>query len=282
MLLVFGSILKRIRLDYNQNPEQTGTVFVPAYESEIGGHGALQALAASRTCVRVALVGAAGDGYEAGYILPKLRSEGMSTSAVIRREHFATGVTIETYVAGVLKNTQTALGASEVINHDQIPDEILSPRTIVLCQNEIAPEQNSFLLARAKRMEATTIFYLGPRTTLTHADFANIDYLIASEKDAAGLKDHPIKNVIWLHDNFDASIKPAGAHERIKAPPLKAIDTSGCADAFCGTFAAAIYEKMPLEKAVRRACAAAALCATKKGAYSAMPFGAEIEAALKS
>jgi len=39
---------------------------------------------------------------------------------------------------------------------------------------------------------------------------------------------------------------------------------------------------MPLEKAVRRACAAAALCATKRGAYSAMPFGAEIEAALKS
>lgn len=281
MLLVFGTILKRIRLDYDQAPEPEGLSFASGYESEIGGHGALQALAASRSCIRVALVGATGDGYEAGYILPKLRSEGMSTSAVIRREHFATGISLETYVGGQLKNTQIALGASAAISHDQIPDEILGPRSVLLCQNEIPQDQNSQLLARARRMGATTIMHLSPRTDLPAADFENIDYLVAAERDAAALGSAPAKNIIWLHDNLDASIKPAGAHERIKAPPLRAKDLNGTADAFCGTFAAALYEKMPLEKAVRRACAAAALCATKKGCYSAMPFGADIEAALK-
>lgn len=281
MLIVFGAILKRIRLDYNQAPSLEGLSFADGYDSEIGGHGALQALSASRSCVKVALIGATGDGYEAGYILPKIRSEGISTSAVIRRTNFATGVSLETYVDGTLASTQIALGASAVVSNDQIPDEILGPRTVVLCQSEIPDEQNSLLLARAKKLDATTIMYLGPRAEIPHADFANIDYLIAPEKYAALLTDKPVKNVIWLHDNLDASIKPPGAHERIKAPALKPVDMTGAHDAFCGTFAAGLYEKMPLEKTVHRACAAAALCASKPNGYSAMPFGAEIDAALK-
>ncbi len=283
MLLVFGSILKYVRLDYPQGaPEGAGTFFAPAYESEIGGHGALQALSASRSCIKVALVGATGDGYEAGYFLPKMRSEGLSTSAVIRREHFSTGISIATYENGKLKSTQIALSASAFASHDQIPDEILGPKSVVLIQNEIPEQQNSLLLARAKRMGATTIMHLSPRPQIPVADYAHIEDLIAHDRFAPAVSQDPVKNVIWLHDNFDASIKPAGANERIKAPALNAIDTTGCADAFCGTFAAAIYDKMPLEKAVRRACVAAALTATKRGGYSAMPFGSDIDAVLKS
>lgn len=281
MLIVFGAILKHIRLDYNQAPDSSVLNFADQYDSEIGGRGALQALSASRSCVKVALVSTTGDGYEAGYILPKLRSEGISTSAVTRSEKLATGTCIEIFEGGKLKTTHMALSAAARVNHEQIPDDILGPNAVVLLQNELPADQNSALLKRAKQRGATTIMNLAPHPALGPEDLHHIDYLIANEKYAAHFQGTPVKNIIWLHENCDASIKPANGSERLKAPALKAIDMAGCEDAFCGTFAAALYEKLPLARAVRRGCAAAALTATKPGAYSAMPFGAEIEDALK-
>lgn len=281
MLIVFGAILKHIRLDYNQERNSSPLYFADSYESEIGGRAALQALAASRTCVKVSLVSTTGDGYEAGYFLPKLRSEGISTSAVTRSEKLATGSCIEIFKAGTLKETHIALSASGRIHHQQIPDDVMGPNTIVLLQNEIPAEQNSALLERAKQRGATTILNLAPHSRLGSNDLYYIDYLIAAEKYAPQLGALAVKNMIWFHENCDASIKPAGANERIKAPALTLLDKSGCEDAFCGTFSSALLEKFPLETAVRRACAAAALTATKRGTYSAMPFGADIEDALK-
>jgi ribokinase len=281
MLIVFGTILKHIRLDYDQAQDAGCLHFAPHYHSEIGGRGALQALAASRTCVRVALVSTTGDGYEAGYMLPKLRSEGISTSAVTRSEKLSTGAHIDIYESGTLKATHIGLSAAGRVHHQQIPDETLGPGTILLLQNELPPEQNSTLLERAKQHGATTIMNLAPHAKLGPNDLYHIDYLVAAEHYAPTLSGQPIKNIIWLHDNSDASIKTAGASERIKAPALNAIDKEGCEDSFCGTFAAALHEKFSLENAVRRGCAAAALTATKRGTYSAFPYGADIEAALK-
>lgn len=281
MLIVFGAILKHIRLDYNQAQDTSALHFADQYNSEIGGRAALQALSASRTCVKVALVSTTGDGYEAGYMLPKLRSEGISTSAVTRSEKFATGSCIEIFEAGALKETHIALSAAGRVNHEQIPDDILGPTTVVLLQNELPADQNSALLRRAKQHGATTILNLAPHPALGKEDLYHIDYLIAAEKYSPHFQGVPVKNMIWLHENCDASIKPAGANERIKAPALNAIDMDGSEDAFCGTFASALHEKMSLEMAVRRGCAAAALTTTKRGTYSAMPFGADIEAALK-
>jgi ribokinase len=282
MLLVFGAVLKRIRLDYDQVPGTRGTSFAAGYDSEIGGHAALQALAASRSCIKVALVSATGDGYEAGYMLPKLRSEGLSTVAVIRKDKLPTGVSIETFAGGTLLSTHIALGASADISHEQIPDDILNDKTVLLCQTDIDPEQNSTLLARAKKHGATTILHMTARATLAPADYAHIDYLVVDETRALDLKGKPLGKIILLHENMDATLLPMDAPTRITAPKLPIKDTAGSSDAFCGTLAASLYDKMPLDKAVRRACAAAALAAAKPGAYSAIPFGADIEKALKS
>ena len=58
------------------------------------------------------------------------------------------------------------------------------------------------------------------------------------------------------------------------------MDTTGAGDGFCGALAVALAERRPLAEAVRRGCAAGALAATRIGAQSALPTGAELDAFL--
>jgi ribokinase len=59
------------------------------------------------------------------------------------------------------------------------------------------------------------------------------------------------------------------------AVPVRAVDTTGAGDAWCGVLAAALDRGLPLEAAMRRASAAAAFACTRTGA--AMPRAAETE-----
>jgi ribokinase len=54
----------------------------------------------------------------------------------------------------------------------------------------------------------------------------------------------------------------------------------GAGDAWCGVLAAALDRGAPLDAAMRRASAAAALACTRPGAAPAMPRAAETEALL--
>jgi ribokinase len=58
---------------------------------------------------------------------------------------------------------------------------------------------------------------------------------------------------------------------------VTAIDTTAAGDAFTGAFAVAWAEGRPRDEALRWACAAGAICATRRGASTALPFRAEID-----
>jgi ribokinase len=71
-----------------------------------------------------------------------------------------------------------------------------------------------------------------------------------------------------------------GAIEHFKATPVEAIDTTGCGDTFCGVLAAALAGGHAFEKAVVLAQKAAAVTATRPGAFAALPSRAELSAIL--
>ncbi len=58
------------------------------------------------------------------------------------------------------------------------------------------------------------------------------------------------------------------------------LETTGAGDAFCGGFAAALAEDMPLLDAVRFGCATAGISVTRHGTAPSMPKRAEIDALL--
>ncbi|MDE1991988.1 MAG: ribokinase [Rhizobiaceae bacterium] len=73
-----------------------------------------------------------------------------------------------------------------------------------------------------------------------------------------------------------------GSMQHFKASPVEAIDTTGCGDTFCGVLAAAIASGRALDDAVILAQKAAAITATRSGAFAALPSRAEISAIIEA
>jgi ribokinase len=66
----------------------------------------------------------------------------------------------------------------------------------------------------------------------------------------------------------------------VEGKKVKAIDTVGAGDCFCGALAATLSQGMDLAEAVEMANAAAALSVQKAGAAPSMPSRREVEAFL--
>ena len=65
---------------------------------------------------------------------------------------------------------------------------------------------------------------------------------------------------------------------RAAPPKVRAVDATGAGDAFVGAICVALLEGMDAETALRFACAAGALAATRPGAQPSLPTRAEVEA----
>ena len=74
----------------------------------------------------------------------------------------------------------------------------------------------------------------------------------------------------------------AAGEEHVQAFPVQAIDSVGAGDAFNGALAVALTEGYVLGEAVRIACAAGGLAASKVGAQDSMPERAAVKLLMRS
>ena len=75
---------------------------------------------------------------------------------------------------------------------------------------------------------------------------------------------------------------PEGDCHSAPALPVQVVDTTGAGDTFVGVLAAELAQGRELPGALQRACIAASLACTKKGAQVGMPDSAELSLALQS
>ncbi|HKE80754.1 MAG TPA: PfkB family carbohydrate kinase, partial [Solirubrobacteraceae bacterium] len=61
-------------------------------------------------------------------------------------------------------------------------------------------------------------------------------------------------------------------YERVPAPHVKAVDTTGAGDAFCGALAGALSDGATLVEAARWAVRVAAVSVTRHGAQGGLPW----------
>ena len=80
---------------------------------------------------------------------------------------------------------------------------------------------------------------------------------------------------------FQAGATGNGVGRAFPPPGIKAVDTTGAGDAFCGALAVALAEGAELPRAIRFAVAAASLSVRKRGAQAGLPRRAAIIAAEK-
>jgi ribokinase len=285
VILVFGSINIDVVVPVPELPRPGETVLGGDYALFPGGKGANQALAARRAGATVAMAGAVGTDAFAPLALANLRAAGVDLG-LVQEVGRPTGCALIMVGASGDNLIAVAPGANHIAKAALVPDALLGPTTIVLCQMEVAAAENVALFRRARHAGARTVLNLAPALPLDPAIFADIDIVVANQDEAAtlgdpaGLARHLRQGLVVTRGAAGAIAFPgAGSQIEIPALPIAPVDTTGAGDAFVGVLASGLDDGFALAAALRRASAAAALACLATGAQSALPERAAIDAA---
>ena len=287
MILTFGSINADFVVPVPKLPQPGETVLGGSYELLPGGKGANQALAARRAGAEVILAGAVGrDGF-AAIALASLRGEGVDTR-LVRDLELPTGCAMIMVSRTGENIIAVAPGANMGVRCDWVPEDLLGPKTILIAQLEVPPYETQALIRRVRRRGGRCVLNLAPALPIDLALLPEIDLLVANESEAAMMSTDPIGTAGRLRQGLVVTRGAAGASaffsdgSRLDFPALAIdpVDTTGAGDTFVGVLAAALDLGASLEAALRRASAAAGLACLARGAQTAMPDAAAIDAAM--
>jgi ribokinase len=258
-----------------------------SYELLPGGKGANQALAARRAGADVVLVGAVGRDSFAAIALASLHREGVDTQ-LVRELELPTGCA-STIVSPSGENIiAVAPGANMGVRCDWVPENLLNPDTTLVAQLELPLGETQALIRRVRRRGGRSVLNLAPALPIDLTLLPEIDLLIANESEATTLSGDPVGIARRLRQGLVVTRGAAGASaflsdgSRLDLPALAIdpVDTTGAGDTFVGVLAAALDLGASLEAALRRASAAAGLACLARGAQTAMPRSAAIDAAM--
>ncbi|HEV2100954.1 MAG TPA: ribokinase [Stellaceae bacterium] len=287
MIVVFGSINVDLIVPVPDLPKPGETVLGGDYVLLPGGKGANQALAARRGGADVALVGAVGADSFAAIALDPLCRAKVDTRLVA-------SVSAPTGCAAIMVSRSgenviaVAPGANTLVHSDQVPDELLGPGTFLIAQMELPVSETLTMIRRVRAKGGHVLLNFAPAIPNELHLLAEIDLIVANEGEAAALGGDPASIGRRLRQGLVITRGAAGAVAHLSnggvlsvpALPIVPIDTTGAGDTFVGVLAASLDASTSAEIALRRASAAAGLACLARGAQSAMPDPAAIDAAM--
>ncbi len=243
-----------------------------------GGKGANQALAARRLGADVVMVGRVGDDAMADEALALLAAEGVDLARVVRDPDAATGVAL----IAVSPEGENQISVCAGANWTLSPDRLASGGgDALICQLELPCETVAAAVGHAKGFVCLN---LAPAAPVPDTMLARADLVVVNEGEAAFYGDQlsglPGLVAVTLGARGARLMKAGAVVAECPAPAVQVIDTTGAGDAFVGALTLALVEGQPPDRALRFACAAGALAATRAGAQPALPRRDEVEALL--
>ena len=226
-----------------------------------GGKGANQAVAAARLGARVRLVGAVGDDAFADAALSGLHGAGVE----LELERVG-----ETGLALILVDEA---GENVIVT---IPgaNALLEPREVagaVLCQLEV-PDR---VVEAAARRASFFALNAAPARDLG----LEPDLLVVNRHEREVVTAGKLVAVTFGADG--AALYENGLEvARARPPAVEAVDGTAAGDAFTACLVVSLLEGRPRDEALRRACAAGALAASRRGAQPSLPTLADVDAIL--
>jgi len=263
-ITVVGSVNLDLVARVERLPRPGETVTDAVFERVRGGKGANQAVACARLGAEVTLVCAVGrDGF-ADEALPE--EQGLTVRA--QRVDAPTGVAL-ILVDGAGENQIVVAPGANAELRDPDPGEA----DAVLCQLEIPDE------AVVAAWHATTgLFCLNAAPARRVAVDPDLAVVNRYELEALGRGD----GLVALTLGADGAVLLEDGEEvaRAEPPPVDAVDGTAAGDAFTACLLVSLLEGRGREEALRRACAAGALAASRFGAQPSLPTAADVDAIL--
>ena len=266
-VVVFGSINVDLVAEVERLPGPGETIKTDSYVALPGGKGANQALAAARNGATTHMVGAVGSDGQAPTALAQLRTDGVGLAGVAEVEG-ASGLAMIAVDAGGENQIIVVSGANATAAAAQLPP--MAPGDWLVTQNEVDWTQTAQAHRLAREQGAGVIHNTAPAHSLSAAELARIDVLVANEHELAQAAASATETgaeaqarsllasgvgavVLTLGAKGSALYIGDEAATTVPAVPAEVRDTTGAGDAFVGALAAALAAGQSLPAAVASA-----------------------------
>lgn len=268
-------------------PAPGETLAVRSYRRFLGGKGANQSVAITRSGGRVRHIGAIGP--DGGWAAETLSRMGVDT-AHLRRVEEPTGHAVIVVDDAGENQILICGGANRCLSHDQISQELAAAvpgNDWVLVQNETNLVAEMVALAKSRGLKvAYSAAPFVPEDAL--ALLGVVDLLAVNEGEAqmlaeacgCAVADLPCAAVLITRGGDGAVLRSGGIVSEQPAFAVLASDTTGAGDTFLGAFLARYAANREARPALRYAAAASALQVTRPGAADAIPEEREVTALL--
>lgn len=262
-----------------------------------GGKGANQAVMAARLGARVTMISRVGGDPFGDQTLEYYRNVGIDTSRIRVDPSRSTGVAAIIVDSAANNCILVVPGANDSVSVDDVcaAEEAVRSADMVVAQCETPLEATVAAFRIAKAAGAGTILNPAPARPLTDELLRLADFCIPNETELealTGLAGASLSQVESAARSLLARgprsvLVTLGARGVLAVtdtdgwhcPALKvtAVDPTGAGDAFIGSLAVYLAQRLNLREAVNRANAVAALSVTRRGAQDSFPSRGEVD-----
>jgi ribokinase len=263
-LTVVGSINLDLEAKVERLPRPGETLSGATLERIPGGKGANQAVAAARLGAEVRMVGCVGKDANAEEALAGLRQARVELD--VREVEPSTGVAI-IFVSADGENVIVVVpGANAEVGG-------FAAQGNVLCQLEIPDAA-----VREARAQADWLcINAAPARELP----VSADLVVANRFEAEVIGDQPLL-ALTLGEEGAVLLEEGREVARARPPRVNAVDGTAAGDAFTACLVVSLLDGDEQEQALRRACAAGAIAASRFGAQPSLPTADEVDEILRA
>jgi len=272
---VVGSVNLDLVATVPRQPGPGETVVATEFARVPGGKGANQALAARRLGAAVRLLAAVGDDPAADEALALLQAGGVDLSGVRRLPGCGTGlamVTVDTAGENAIvvvggANTRLGIDPAELAGADAVLCQLEVPADVVAAAARYCPREALFCLNAAPAAPV-------PAEVLNRADL-----VVANRAERAALPELDRARLLAVTAGGEGAVLLEHGREvdRAPAPRVSVVDGTGAGDAFVAALAVGLLDGLDRATALRRACAAGAVAASRAGAQPSLPSVADVD-----
>ncbi|RSL33642.1 ribokinase [Salibacterium salarium] len=290
-VVVVGSLNMDLVTTAPVTPKQGETILGNEFNTNPGGKGANQAVAAARLGANVDIIGCVGNDTFGAELIDNLDTENVSTTGIDTVDNVSTGIASITITEGD-NRIIVVPGANDYLTPERVHNkkELIENADIMLLQLEVPLPAIEEAVQIAKINNVTIILNPAPIKELPDSILSDIDWFTPNEhemeiftKNTPNHSKH-LQKFIVTRGKEGLTFHCNNQLTKVSAYKVSPLDTTGAGDTFNGALAVALKteKNVSLENACLFANAAAALSTTKVGAQSGMPNRKEVEKLIKT
>ena len=301
-IVILGGFVADTAYRASRQPKIGETIIGNEFSLGPGGKGSNQAVAAALAGGNVHFISRLGKDDFANMAISLWEKSGITPHVT----QYSDSYTGAAYIFIEDKTGNNAIivspGAAANINDDDITanKELIQGSRVFMTQLEQSLDAAGTALSFAKDGGAITILNPAPAQPLGENILKLCDFVTPNEIEAEQITGTPVKSINdaeiaagkLLEKGASAAVITLGEqgalfkdnNQIIHQPSYEVgpvVETTGAGDAFNGGLAVALAEEMPIDKALRFACATASISVTRQGTAPSMPNRHEIDTLIR-